>query len=214
MKQDSLEKIKLIVLENNTAGAEEILSDALECGLEPVDIIENGLSLGMKQVGDLFERGDLFLPQVMMAAALMTKCVDFLKDKMPEEEKDKKTIKVVIGTVEGDVHDIGKNIVKVLLSVNGFEVHDVGRDALTKKFIDKAIEIDADIVASSALMTGTMLVMEDIEAALKEAGIRDKVKTIIGGAPVTEYYADKIGANAYAENASEAVNEAMNMIAK
>ncbi|WP_445474366.1 methyltransferase cognate corrinoid protein [Methanococcoides methylutens] len=189
-----------------------LIETATADGFTPVEIIENGLSPGMLAVGDRFERGDMFLPQVMMAATLMGKCVDSLKGNMAGNEAAEKKGVIVIGTVEGDVHDIGKNIVKVLLNVNGFEVHDVGRDALLEKFVEKAKEVNADIIASSALMTGTMEVMGDLETALKEAGIRDDVKTIVGGAPVTQYWAEKIGANAYAENAGEAVQKAVELM--
>lgn len=189
-----------------------LIETATTDGFTPVEIIENGLSPGMLAVGDRFERGDMFLPQVMMAATLMGKCVDSLKGSMDGNEAAEKKGVIVIGTVEGDVHDIGKNIVKVLLNVNGFEIHDVGRDALLEKFVEKAKEVNADIIASSALMTGTMEVMGDLETALNEAGIRDDVKTIVGGAPVTQYWAEKIGANAYAENAGEAVQKAVELM--
>ncbi|NPE27980.1 corrinoid protein [Methanococcoides sp. SA1] len=212
MCKEKLELIKSIIVENNAAGAEEIISNALECGLGPIDIIENGLSEGMQQVGDLFERGEFFLPQVMMAATLMTKCVASLNEKIPGGETAAKKGVIVLGTVEGDVHDIGKNIVKVLFSVNGFEVHDVGRDALLEKFVEKAKEVDADIIASSALMTGTMEAMGDLEIALINAGIRESVKTLVGGAPVTQHWAERIGADAYAENAGEAVEKAIQLM--
>lgn len=191
-----------------------LIKSALDAGFNPLEIIENGLSPGMLDVGDRFERGEMFLPQVMMAASLMGKCVDLLKEKLPEGDSSSKKGVIVLGTVEGDVHDIGKNIVKVLLSVNGFDVHDVGRDALIEKFVEKAKEVDADIIASSALMTGTMEAMGDLETALKEAGLRDGVKTMVGGAPVTQYWADKIGADAYAENAGEAVQKAVDLLCK
>lgn len=189
------------------------VESALAQGIQAIEVIEKGLSPGMQKVGDLFERGELFLPQVMMAAGLMTHIVQSLQDKMPPEQNTKNHGVVVIGTVEGDVHDIGKNIVKILLSVNGFEVHDVGRDALLNRFVEKAKEVNANIVASSALMTGTMQAQGDLEKLLKEAGIRDRVKTMVGGAPCTQYWADRIGANAYAENASEAVSKARELMA-
>ncbi|WP_440953006.1 methyltransferase cognate corrinoid protein [Methanococcoides sp. FTZ1] len=189
-----------------------LIETAIDAGFSPLEIIENGLSPGMLAVGDHFERGEMFLPQVMMAATLMGKCVTSLNEKMAENEASEKKGVIVLGTVEGDVHDIGKNIVKVLLNVNGFDVHDVGRDALLEKFVEKAKEVNADIIASSALMTGTMEAMGDLETALKDAGIRGSVKTIVGGAPVTQYWADKIGADAYAENAGEAVQKAVELM--
>lgn len=208
-----LEMIQESIVKVDRDTAFQKVESALAQGIQAIEVIEKGLSPGMQKVGDLFERGELFLPQVMMAAGLMTQIVQSLQDKMPPEQNTKNHGVVVIGTVEGDVHDIGKNIVKILLSVNGFEVHDVGRDALLNKFVEKAKEVNANIVASSALMTGTMQAQGDLEKLLKEAGIRDRVKTMVGGAPCTQYWADKIGANAYAENASEAVSKARELMA-
>jgi len=186
----------------------EAIQQGLAEGISPVEMIEKGLSPGMLEVGTRFEDGEVFLPQVMMASTLMTKLVAKLQAEIPAGEKAESSGKVVLGTVEGDVHDIGKNIVKVLLQANGFEVYDLGRDAPLTSFIEKAQEVDADIVASSALMTGTMQFQATIEQMLKDAGIRDKVKTMVGGAPCTDHWAAKIGADAYAENASEAVLKA------
>lgn len=208
-----LEMIQESIVKVDRDTAFQKVESALAQGIQAIEVIEKGLSPGMQKVGDLFERGELFLPQVMMAAGLMTQIVQSLQDKMPPEQNTKNHGVVVIGTVEGDVHDIGKNIVKILLSVNGFEVHDVGRDALLNKFVEKAKEVNANIVASSALMTGTMQAQGDLEKLLKEAGIRDRVKTMVGGAPCTQYWADRIGANAYAENASEAVSKARELMA-
>lgn len=208
-----LEMIQESIVKVDRDTAFQKIESALAQGIQAIEVIEKGLSPGMQKVGDLFERGELFLPQVMMAAGLMTQIVQSLQDKMPPEQNTKNRGVVVIGTVEGDVHDIGKNIVKILLSVNGFEVHDVGRDALLNRFVEKAKEVNANIVASSALMTGTMQAQGDLEKLLKEAGIRDRVKTMVGGAPCTQYWADRIGANAYAENASEAVSKARELMA-
>lgn len=208
-----LEMIQESIVKVDRDTAFQKVESALAQGIQAIEVIEKGLSPGMQKVGDLFERGELFLPQVMMAAGLMTQIVQSLQDKMPPEQNTKNHGVVVIGTVEGDVHDIGKNIVKILLSVNGFEVHDVGRDALLNRFVEKAKEVNANIVASSALMTGTMQAQGDLEKLLKEAGIRDRVKTMVGGAPCTQYWADRIGANAYAENASEAVSKARELMA-
>ncbi|KKG12025.1 dimethylamine corrinoid protein 3 [Methanosarcina sp. 2.H.T.1A.6] len=211
--ENLLEIIRESIVKVDRETAVQTVESALAQGLQAIEVIEKGLSPGMQKVGDLFERGELFLPQVMMAAGLMTQIVQSLQDKMSPEQTTKKNGVVIIGTVEGDVHDIGKNIVKILLSVNGFEVHDLGRDALLSRFVEKAKEFNANIVASSALMTGTMQAQGDLETLLKEAGIRDRVKTMVGGAPCTQYWADKIGANAYAENASEAVTKARELMA-
>ncbi|WP_407282432.1 corrinoid protein [Methanolobus sp. WCC1] len=205
--EDVFEKLAECVVENDEDTGAGLIGQAIADGVNPVEIIEKGLSAGMLEVGNRFEDGEIFLPQVMMAAALMTKLVAKVQEHIPAGEKAASNGKIVLGTVEGDVHDIGKNIVKVLLQANGYEVFDLGRDAPLTSFIEKAKEVDADVVASSALMTGTMAFQADIENMLKEAGIRDRVKTMVGGAPCTEHWREKIGADVYASNASDAVQK-------
>lgn len=190
----------------------KLIEQGLAEGVDPVVMIEKGLSSGMLEVGNRFEDGEIFLPQVMMASSLMTKLVAKVQENIPAGQKSTKSGKVVLGTVEGDVHDIGKNIVKVLLQANGFEVFDLGRDAPLTSFIDKVREVDANVVASSALMTGTMQFQATLEQMLKDAGLRGKVKTMVGGAPCTEHWREKIGADAYAENASEAVQKVRQLV--
>jgi dimethylamine corrinoid protein len=180
--------------------------------LEPSEIIEKGLAAGMNQVGVLFERGKLFLPHVMMAADAMTAGVNSLKDLMPEGSTQSKMGVIVNGTVEGDVHDIGKSIVSTMLQSAGFEVYDIGRDVPVKNFIEKAKEVDANMIGISALMTTTLQGQRDVIELLKEEGMREKVKVMVGGAPATQAWADKIGADCYAENASEAVAKAKELL--
>jgi dimethylamine corrinoid protein len=166
----------------------------------------------MNEVGVLFERGKLFLPHVMMAADAMAAGVAALEDEMKGEGPSEKAGVFVNGTVEGDVHDIGKAIVSTMLQAAGFEVHDVGRDAPIKAFIDKIKETNADMVGLSALMTTTLQGQKDVIEALKEEGLRDSIKVMVGGAPATQAWADKIGADCYAENASEAVAKAKELL--
>lgn len=180
--------------------------------MDPAEIIEKGLAEGMNEVGIRFERGKLFLPHVMMAADAMTAGVDALKELMPEGASGSKLGVIVNGTVEGDVHDIGKAIVSTMLQSAGFEVHDIGRDVPTRKFIEKAKEVNADMIGISALMTTTLQGQRDVIELLKEEGMRDKVKVMVGGAPATQAWADKIGADCYAENASEAVAKAKELL--
>lgn len=181
--------------------------------LDPSEIIEKGLAAGMNEVGVLFERGKLFLPHVMMAADAMTAGVDVLKDLMPEGSASSKMGVIVNGTVEGDVHDIGKSIVSTMLQSAGFEVHDIGRDVPIKNFVEKAKEVNADMIGLSALMTTTLPGQREVIELLKEEGLRENVKVMIGGAPATQAWADKIGADCYAENASEAVAKAKELLA-
>lgn len=138
--------------------------------------------------------------------------VDLLKDEMGESSASEKLGVIVNGTVEGDVHDIGKSIVSTMLQAAGFEVHDIGRDAPVKNFIDKAKEVNANMVGISALMTTTLQGQKEVIEALKEAGLRDSVKVMVGGAPATNAWAKKIGADCYAENATEAVNKAKELL--
>ncbi|AKB28181.1 Dimethylamine methyltransferase corrinoid protein [Methanosarcina siciliae T4/M] len=177
----------------------------------PADIIEKGLSAGMNQVGVLFERGKLFLPHVMMAADAMTAGVKLLEADLPEGAEKKLGV-IVNGTVEGDVHDIGKSIVSTMLQSAGFEVHDIGRDVPIRNFVEKAKETDADMIGISALMTTTLQGQRDVIELLKEEGLKSRVKVMVGGAPATQAWADKIGADCYAENASEAVAKAKEML--
>jgi len=180
--------------------------------LPPEEIIEKGLSPGMNQVGVLFERGKLFLPHVMMAADAMSAGVKLLEENMPAGTQKKKLGVIVNGTVEGDVHDIGKSIVSTMLQSVGFEVHDIGRDVPVRNFIEKAKEVDANKIGISVLMTTTLQGQREIIDMLKEEGMRSKIKVMVGGAPATQAWAEKIGADCYAENASEAVAKAKELL--
>ncbi|WP_440953713.1 dimethylamine corrinoid protein MtbC [Methanococcoides sp. FTZ1] len=178
-----------------------------------VELIDNGLAAGMNEVGVLFERGKLFLPHVMMAADAMTAGVDMLQDELASGEGAGKKLGVIVnGTVEGDVHDIGKAIVSTMLQAAGFEVHDIGRDVPLQNFIDKCKEVNADMVGLSALMTTTLQGQKEVIELLKENGMRDNIKVMVGGAPATDAWAKKIGADCYAENASEAVTKAKELL--
>jgi len=174
--------------------------------MEPAEIIENGLAAGMNQVGVFF------LPHVMMAADAMTAGVKVLEADMPAGTETKKLGVIVNGTVEGDVHDIGKSIVSTMLQSAGFEVHDIGRDVPIKNFVEKAKEVNANMIGISALMTTTLQGQREVIELLKEEGMREKVKVMVGGAPATQAWADKIGADCYAENASEAVAKAKELL--
>ncbi|NYT18738.1 MAG: dimethylamine corrinoid protein 3 [Methanosarcinales archaeon] len=178
-----------------------------------VELIDNGLAAGMNEVGVLFERGKLFLPHVMMAADAMSAGVELLQDELASGEGAGKKLGVIVnGTVEGDVHDIGKAIVSTMLQAAGFEVHDIGRDVPLQNFIDKAKEVNADMIGLSALMTTTLQGQKEVIELLKENGMRDGIKVMVGGAPATDAWAKKIGADCYAENASEAVVKAKELL--
>lgn len=198
----------------NKTKAEEIAKQAIAEGIDLVEVINKGFRVGIMKVGDLFGRGEMFLPELIQAAEAMKSATGILTASLPEGAKEQRKGKVVIGTVEGDIHDIGKSMVVSLLQANGFEVYDLGRDVETRKFIEKAQEVGADIIGTSALLTTTMRTQKTLEEELNKAGLRSKFKTMVGGAPVTQRWADRIGADAYAEDAAEAVRKALGLVAK
>ncbi|MDV0445225.1 Methionine synthase [Methanimicrococcus sp. At1] len=207
-KQDILDELKQAMV---TCKADVIMAatkKAVDEGISGIEIID-GLADGMTEVGDQFERGKVFLPHVMMAANGMQAAVDTLD--MGESGTAVKKI-IINATVEGDVHDIGKSIVSTMLQSAGFEVHDLGRDVPVGKIIEAIKEYNADMVGLSALMTTTLNGQKDVIELLKANGMRDNIKVMVGGAPATTAWAEKIGADCYAENATEAVDEAKRLL--
>ena len=200
------------VLTGDEDAAKKVANTVIAEGINPVGIISEGFAEGMIKVGDLFANEEYALPEVLLSADTMQSALDLLTPHIPKEEVEKKLATVVIGTVAGDIHDIGKRIVATMLEVYGFEVHDLGRDVPLENFIEKAIEVNADIVAASALMTTTMVAQKLLQEALQEAGIREKVKLMVGGAAVTQEWADQIGADGYAEEVTEAVKKAKQLV--
>jgi 5-methyltetrahydrofolate--homocysteine methyltransferase len=197
----------------NRDKAVQLTTEALSAGASPQDIISYGLQSGMGVVGEKFSSGEYFLPDMLMAARAMTAALEILKPLL--EGTGLATIgKVVIGTVEGDMHDIGKNVVATFLKGNGFEVFDLGNNVPDKKFIDEVREKKADILGLSALLTTTMPNMGRVIKALDEAGLRSSVKVIIGGAPVTQDFANYIGADAYAHDGGRAVPVCKQLLGK
>jgi len=209
--KEILEQAASSILECNRSKAEEIAQIALEKGWDPLEVINKGFTPGIVKVGDLFDRGQLFLPELVQCSEVMKAATNILNAAIAREQRQKKG-RVVIGTVEGDIHDIGKGIVISLLIAHGFEVYDLGRDVPINKFLDKAEEVKADVIGSSALLTTTMQGQKKLEEVLRKEGLRDKYKTIVGGAPVTERWAARIGADGYAENANEAVKKITEML--
>lgn len=201
------------ILKCDRSKAEEIAKQGLAEGLDPVEFISKGFKKGITKIGDLFGRGEIFMPELLEAADAMKAVNTILMDALPEESREKKG-KFVIGTVQGDIHDIGKLLVASLLQVNGFEVYDLGHDVEISKFIEKALEVDADIIGTSALLTTTMVGQKALEEELKKTGNKERFRTIVGGAPVTQRWADRIGADAFAEDASEGVRKALQLLAK
>ncbi|MEW6082426.1 MAG: corrinoid protein [Bacillota bacterium] len=198
------------IVDADKARAEDIARKALEMGLDPFEVINKGFIVGIMTVGDLFDRGDLFLPQLILCSEAMKSASEILNAAAGTEKTS--SGKVIVATVEGDIHDIGKGIVVSLLAAHGLEVFDLGRDVPTAKIIEKAEELKVDIIGTSALLTTTMEKQKHLEEALRKEGLRDKYKTIVGGAPVTERWAKKIGADAYAEDATDGVKKVFDLL--
>ena len=192
------------IVNADRAAAEEIAKRALASGISPSDIMQQGFVRGIQEVGDLFESGEVFLPELMMSADAMGGATEVTNAALEGEAAETKGV-VVIGTVQGDVHDIGKAIVIAYLKANGYEVTDLGRDVPAATFIDKAKETDADIIGMSALLTTTMEEQKKVIKVIKDEGLA--FKTVVGGAPATQRWADQIGADAYAEDANDGVKK-------
>ncbi len=187
------------------------VAQALEKDIAPREILNSGLIAAMDEVGSLFEKGEFFVPEMLVAARAMKSGLEILKPKLAEAKVEAKGT-VVIGTVKGDLHDIGKNLVAIMLEGAGFKILDLGVDTPPERFVTAVQEENVDILALSALLTTTMTVMEETVAALEGAGLRDKVKVIVGGAPVTQNYADSIGVDGFAPDASAAVTVAKSLL--
>lgn len=194
--------------------ARELANDALREGVDPLEAIEAGFKPGMEVVGEGFDAGDLFIPDLIMAGEAMKAGIATLEPELMRREQAREVLgRVVIGTVEGDIHEIGKTLVATMLAAAGFEVHDLGVDVPAQKFVDTVRDTDANLVGLSALLTTTILNQEAVIQALTEAGLRDRVKVIIGGVPANPEWAEAIGADAYAENATEAVEVVKGLVA-
>jgi corrinoid protein of di/trimethylamine methyltransferase len=213
MTKEIFDELKDVIINCDVDGAIKAARKVLEKGVDPVEAIEEGLAKGLKIVGERFGAGEVFLTELAMAAEAMKQALTVLMPALSKSTKERKTLgKVVIGTVEGDIHDIGKSIVSTMLMAAGFEVIDLGVDVPVKKFIEKVKEVKPEIVGMSALMTSTMVKMVDVVKALKQEGLREKVKIIIGGAPTSKDWAEEIGADGYAADALEAVEVAKKLI--
>ena len=186
--------------------ARELANEALRAGIEPLAAIEQGFRPGMDAVGEGFAKGELFIPDLMMSGEAMKAAIATLEPELIKRKQQRQVLgRVVIGTVQGDIHEIGKTLVATMLTANGFEVHDLGVDVPAQQFVDAVRKVNADVVGLSALLTTTILNQEAVILDLEEAGLRDRVKVIIGGVPASPEWAEEIGADGYAENATEAV---------
>ena len=212
MSADLYEKLRQSVIEGEPEDAEQLAKQALEDGLDPLTCINEGLTKGIQRVGELFASGEYFLPELIIGAEAMKKALAILEPAMVGDQSREVVGTVVLGTVEGDMHEIGKTLVGTMLTANGFKVIDLGVDQSADKFIAAIKENKAEIVGASALLTTTMLQQGKIVEALKAEGLADQVKVMVGGAPVTESFASEIGADGYAEDAISAVDLAFRLI--
>jgi 5-methyltetrahydrofolate--homocysteine methyltransferase len=202
-----LANISTAVIEGTMADIKDMTQQALDEGLSAKEVLDGGLMKGMDYVGQQFKKGDMFVPEVLLSARVMQGAMDILKPKLVEAGA-KMAGTVVVGTVQGDLHDIGKNLVVMMLEGAGFEIIDLGNNVSPQTFVDAVKENKPEIVGMSALLTTTMRAMGHTINALKEAGVRGEVKIMIGGAPVTSEFAEQIGADAYCSNAPAGVDTA------
>ena len=213
METEILNKLAESVVNLDENGALNAANDALKAEIPAQVAIMDGLCEGMKLVGDKYEKKEYFVPEVLMASNAMNKALDVLKPHVKVDE-DNIPAKIVIGVIQGDIHEIGKNIVAMMTEAGGFEVHDLGRNVPCEKFVDYAIENNADVIMMSTMMTTTMYNMEKVIDILEEKGVRDKFIVMIGGGPVSSAFAKEIGADAYTENANEALKVAKELYKK
>jgi corrinoid protein of di/trimethylamine methyltransferase len=208
MDQEYFDKLAQTVIDGEADTAVQLVSEGLEKGVDPVEAIEKGLARGIMKVGDDFGAGEVFLPELIMAADVMKQATSILDEKIKSSGASRKTLgTIVIGTVKGDIHDIGKSVVASVLQANGYNVEDIGIDVAVEGFIDSVQKNDADVLGMSTLLTLPLQVMGEVIASMKEAGLKDKVNVIVGGCPVTQEFADEIGADAVGFDAADAVKK-------
>lgn len=212
MSTEYYEKLAQSVIDGEPEDAEQLAKQALEEGLDPLTCINEGLTKGIQRVGELFANGEYFLPELIIGAEAMKKALAVLEPAMVGDQSRQVVGTVVLGTVEGDMHEIGKTLVGTMLTANGFRVIDLGVDLSADKFISAVKENKAEIVGASALLTTTMLQQRKLIEALNAEGLGDQVKVMVGGAPVTHSFASEIGADGYAEDAISAVDLAFRLI--
>lgn len=201
-----LRQLRQSIIDGTPERAKEFAQQALAGGIEPLDAINNGCVPAMDFVGERFGCQEMYLPDLLMASEAMKAAIGVLEPEMARRGTQRTTQgRVILGTVRGDIHEIGKSLVAIMLSASGFEVHDLGVSVPTERFAEKARELDADVVGVSALLTTTMMVQRNVVEALDRAGLRPRVKVIVGGAPVTRKWAEEIGADGYGKDAMDAV---------
>ncbi len=206
MSEELFKKMATSIIDGDSDAAVSLANESIAAGVDPLEAITNGFVVGVNTVGEAFGRGDAFLPELVMAGEAMKAAVGTLDPEMKKRGTERKMLgKVVIATVEGAIHEIGKSLVATMLGASGFEVYDLGVDQPSDKIIGKALEVNADIIAMSALLTTTMVKQREVIEELEKEGLRSKVKIMVGGAPVTRDWVTTIGADGYSEDAIGAV---------
>jgi corrinoid protein of di/trimethylamine methyltransferase len=201
------------IIDGDADVAAALARQSIDMGIDPLEAINQGFVKGVNFVGDQFSCGDMFLPELVMAGEAMKTAIGVLEPEMSKRGTERQVYgKVVLATVQGDIHDIGKTLVGTMLSAYGFQVYDLGVDVAIPKIVEKAREVGANIVALSALLTTTMVRQKDVIEALEDVGLRDKVKVLVGGAPVTQEWVQQIGADGYSEDAVGAVSLAKKLL--
>jgi corrinoid protein of di/trimethylamine methyltransferase len=206
------DKLAQAVIDGEPEDAAELAQQALDAGLDPLECINEGLTKGIDRVGALFAEGEYYLPDLIIGGEAMKDALAVLEPALAANQEREVTGRVVLGTVEGDLHEIGKTLVGTMLTANGFQVTDIGIDKPASEFIAAVKEANATLIGASALLTTTIPEQQKIIEALVEAGLRDEIKVMVGGAPVTQAWADKIGADGYAEDAIAAVAVAKKLV--
>ena len=213
MDKELFESMAQSVIDGEVEDAERLARQAIEQGVDPLDAINRGFVIGVNHVGEEYAAGEMFLPDLVLAGEAMKAAVAVLDPEMQRRGTKRQMLgTVVIGTVEGDIHDIGKTLVATMLSASGFQVYDMGVDVPVQTFLDKARETSADVVGLSALLTTTMVKQKGVIEALEEAGLRPQIKVMVGGAPVTRTWAEEIGADGFSEDAIGAVAVAKELV--
>jgi len=212
-KSEILKKLGESVIKGDKEAAKKAAEEALSLGLDPIEAINEGLAKGINEMGERFGRLEVFLTELILAGEAMRAAVEVFEPKMTAEKvSEVKLGKIVIGTVKGDIHDIGKNLVATMLIAAGFDVYDIGVEAPPGKFIEKAEEVGATIIATSSLMSTTRPYQRDMITLLNDMGLRDKYKVMVGGGTVTQEWAEEIGADGYGRDAEEAVKVAKKLV--
>lgn len=215
MTEEMFKAMAQSIIDGDAEVAEKLARQAVEQGIDPLEAINQGFVVGVNQVGSEFSCGNAFLPELVMAGEAMKVAVSTLEPEMNRRGTSRSVLgKVVLATIQGDIHDIGKTLVGTMLSAAGFQVYDLGVDVPVMKLVEKAREVDANIIGVSALLTTTMVRQRDVVEALEDMGLRSKIKVMVGGAPVTSEWVKEIGADGYSEDAIGAVAVAKKLVGK